>query len=158
MTGTRVEALAARLEKGRQKTQEILEPLIPEQWQRLIYTEPHPWTVRDLLAHFVSSEEALLHMSQNVADGGPGAPEDFDFDSHNAEEQKRLADRSPHDLLMALNAARQSTLDWLRTLEDAQLDQTGRHPVLGMVSLEAMLTAIYGHQLIHMRELQHILT
>jgi hypothetical protein len=157
MAGTRVEALAARLEKGRQKTEEILEPLIPEQWQKLLYTDPQPWTARDLLAHFVSSEEALLRMSQNVAEGGPGAPEDFDFDSFNAEEQKRLADRSPQDLLTALNAARQRTLDWLRTLEDGQLDQIGRHPVLGMVSLEAMLTAIYGHQLIHMRELQRVL-
>lgn len=152
MTGTRIEALASRLEKGRRKTHEILEPLTPEQWQKLVYTEPHPWTVRDLLAHFVSSEEALRLMCQNVADGEPGAPEDFDFDSFNAEEHKRLADRSPQELLTALSAARQLTLDWLRTLEDRQLDQTGRHPVLGIVSLEAMLTAIYGHQLIHMRE------
>jgi len=157
MAGTRVEALAARLEKGQRKTQEILEPLTPEQWQKLVYMEPYPWTVRDLLAHFVSSEEALRLMCQNVADGGPGTPEDFDFDRLNAEERQRLADRSPQDLLPALSAARQRTLDWLRTLEDEQLDQTGRHPVLGIVSLEAMLTAIYGHQLIHMRELQPVL-
>jgi uncharacterized protein (TIGR03083 family) len=156
MAESRVEALIARLEKGGRKTQEIMSELKPEQWQTVVYTEPYPWTVRDLLAHFLSAEEALLRIAQNVAGGEPGIPEGFDFDVFNAEERKRLAGRSPQELLTDLDAARQVTLDWLRALPEDSLDRAGRHPVLGDISLEAMLTAIYGHQLLHVRDLQRM--
>ena len=54
--------------------------------------------------------------------------------------------------MAALAKARESTLMWLRTLEEGQLDLVRRHPALGQVTLEIMITAIYGHQLMHMRE------
>ena len=38
MSGPRVEALTARLEKGKQKTHEILSGLTADQWQRVVYT------------------------------------------------------------------------------------------------------------------------
>jgi len=47
-------------------------------------------------------------------------------------------------------------VEWVRTLAEADLDRVGRHPALGMVSLETMLTAIYGHQLLHMRDLMRL--
>jgi uncharacterized damage-inducible protein DinB len=157
MTGPRVEALIARLAKGRRKTREILGRLSEREWQALVYAEPTPWTVRDLLAHFYSTEEALLRLCQDTAAGRDSVPEDFDFDTFNMHEQSRLADRSAQDLLAALETARQRTLDWLATLQDDDLDRISRHPVLGAVTLEAMVTAIYGHQLMHMRDLQTML-
>lgn len=156
MAESRIEALLARLEKGGQKTQQILGELSAEQWQQVVYDTPYPWTVRDLLAHFFSAEEALLHIAQRVALGEPGIPEGFDFQVFNAQEQTRLADRRPQELLADLAAARQATLDWLRALPEEALDRLGQHPVLGQVSLEAMVTAIYGHQLLHMRDLGRI--
>jgi len=154
MPPPRIEELIGKLEKGGRKTNEILGKLTPEQWQQVVYDEPPAWTWRDLLAHFVSAEARLLGLARDVAAGGAGAPEDFDFDAFNAEEQTRLRDQSPQQLLSALNAARQTTLAWVRALSDEQLDRVGRHPVLGDVSLETMLVAIYGHQLFHMREAQ----
>jgi len=35
-----------------------------------VYAEPYPWTVRDLVAHFVSAEELLLRLMQDVAQAG----------------------------------------------------------------------------------------
>jgi hypothetical protein len=154
MPSPRLEEIIGRLEKGGRKTNEIFGKLTPEQWQRVVYDEPPVWTARDLLAHFVSAEDSLLKLAQDVAIGGAGLPEDFDYDAFNAEEQARLRDQSPQQLLPALNAARQKTLDWVRALDDAQLDREGRHPALGDVSLETMLVAIYGHQLFHVREVQ----
>lgn len=87
MPKSKVQALIARLEKGQLETQEILNQLSSEQWQTIIYHEPHPWTVRDMLARFVSSETGLRQLAQDVAAGGPGAPKDFNYDEHNAEEQ-----------------------------------------------------------------------
>jgi uncharacterized protein (TIGR03083 family) len=154
MPTPRVESLIAKLEKGRAKTLQTLRSLDPDQWARTVYQEPSAWEVRDLAAHFVSSEENLLALAQDVASGGGGAPVGFDFDAFNAEEQQRLKNKSPEELLSALDEARRATLEWVRTLEDARLDQVGRHPALGEVTLETMLTAIYGHQLLHMRDLQ----
>ncbi|MBE3043295.1 hypothetical protein IMZ48_12135, partial [Candidatus Bathyarchaeota archaeon] len=37
--------------------------------------DPAPWTARSLVAHFLSSERELLRLLQDVASGGPGAPE-----------------------------------------------------------------------------------
>jgi hypothetical protein len=154
MPSPRLEEIIGRLEKGGRKTNEIFGKLTPEQWQRVVYDESPIWTARDLLAHFVSAEESLLKLAQDVATGGTDLPEDFDYDAFNAEEQARLRNQSPQQLLTALNAARQKTLDWARALDDAHLDREGRHPALGDVSLETMLVAIYGHQLFHMREVQ----
>jgi hypothetical protein len=152
MAETSVEALVARLEKGRRKTRETLAGLAADQWQTPIYPDPR-WTARGLLAHFVSAEEQLLALAQNVAAGGAGTPEGLDFDAFNADEQARLADQSPEALLAALDAARQRTLNWVGTLGESQLDRVGRHPALGQVSVETMITAIYGHQLLHIRDL-----
>jgi len=157
MPTARDESLIAKLEKGHVKTQEILGLLTAEQWRATVYEEPQVWDVRALLAHLVSAEERLLELAQDVVSGGSGAPEGFDFDLFNAEEQKRLKDESPQELLEALADDRRATLDWTRTLDDALLDRIGRHPVLGEVTVETMLLAIYGHQLLHMRELQVLL-
>lgn len=152
MAEARIEALVIRLERGRRKSHEILAALTPDQWQTPVYPDAR-WTVRGLLAHFVSAEQRLLELAQNVAAGGAGAPEGFDFDAYNAEEQARLAGESPQALLAALDAVRQRTLDWVGTLDESQLDRVGRHPALGHINVEAMITAIYGHQLLHMRDL-----
>jgi len=154
MSSPRLDEIISRLEKGARKTNEILSALTPEQWQRVVYDDPLVWTVRDLLAHFVSAEDSLLKLAQNIATGGAGLPEDFDYDAFNAAEQTRLRNQSPQQLLTALNAARQETVNWARALDDAQLDRIGMHPVLGEISLETMLVSIYGHQLFHMREAQ----
>ncbi len=152
MSSSRVDALMARLEKGQHKTHDSLSALSPEQWQWAVYAEPN-WSVRELLAHFVSAEERLLAFAQEVVSGGAGSPEGFDLDAFNADEQSRFARLSPQALLSALNEARQQTLEWVRTLDESQLDKVGRHPALGEVNVETMILSIYGHQLFHMREL-----
>jgi hypothetical protein len=152
MTDPRVEKLVARLEKGRLKTNEIFSALTPEQWRMPLYDDP-PWQVRNLLAHFLSSEKQLFTLFKSVADGGPGAPPDLDIDRFNAAEQKRLEGESPQDLLQELDRARQETIACVCTLDAVQLARLGRHPALGEITVEAMIEAIYGHQLLHMRDL-----
>ncbi|HEC34228.1 MAG TPA: DinB family protein [Chloroflexi bacterium] len=149
----RVERLLARLQKGIDKTMTIFGSIRQAQWGVVLYEEPYPWTVRDLLAHFVSAEEGLLRLAQDIAAGGPGAADDFDYDEYNAAEQERLAGIPPEQLLADLIAARQRTIAWVAGLREADLDRVGRHPALGEVTLEAFVNAIYGHQLMHMRDL-----
>jgi hypothetical protein len=153
----RIGKLLSRLRKGIAKSQEIFESLEPGEWQVVLYEEPYPWNARDLLAHFASAEAGLLGVAQDIAAGGPGAPEGFDYDAFNASEQERLA-RVPREQLLAdLIAARQVTLTWVEELEETALDRTGRHPALGEISVEAFVNTIYGHQLMHIRDLMQVL-
>jgi len=155
--GKRAEELTARLRKGDRKTAEILGSLSDGQWKMVLYEGPPAWTVRDMLAHFLSAEEGLLRIAQDIAAGGPGAPEGFDYDAYNASEQERLAGIPPRQLLGDLAAARGATVQWVARLDEADLDRVGRHPALGEVTLETLINAIYGHQLMHMRDLQALL-
>ncbi len=77
----------------------------------------------------------------------------MDVDRFNAEEQARLEGIPPARLLDLLDQARGETIAWVGTLEAEQLDRVGRHPVLGEVSVETIIESIYGHQLLHMRDL-----
>jgi len=153
----RVQALVAKLQKGIGKSLGLFKGLGPQQWQTVVYSDPIPWTVRDLLAHFLAAEEGLLELAQDVAGGGPGAPMGFDYDAQNALDQERLAGVVPDQLMDSLVIAREATVAWVRTLRDDQLTLEGVHPGLGPVTLETMITAIYGHQLLHMRDLMRAL-
>ena len=155
--GNRVDDLVARLTKGAGKTAQILGSLSDDQWQTVFYTEPSTWTVRDLAAHFLSAEVALLRVMQDVASGGPGAPENFNYDAFNSDEQIRLAGLPPRRLLADLTEARAATIAWVSKLDESDLDRHGRHPALGDITLETFINAIYGHQLMHMRDLQRLL-
>ncbi len=157
MAGPRVETLVGRLEKGGQRTQEILGSLSPQEWELVVYDGPDPWTIRDVLAHFVSSEEYLRAMAQDVVDGGKGASEMLDLNAVNAAEQERLEERPPQELLSDLKAERERTITWLRTLDDDALDLEGRHPALGYANVEGFINAIYGHHILHIREVQPVL-
>jgi len=155
--GKRVDDLVARLTKGAGKTAQILGSLSDDQWQRVLYTEPLVWTARDVAAHFLSAEEALLRVMQDVASGGPGAPEDFNYDDFNSDEQTRLTGLPPRRLLTDLVKARAATIAWVSNLGESDLDRHGHHPALGDITLESFINAIYGHQLMHMRDLQRLL-
>ncbi len=157
MGGPRVETLVARLEKGGQRTQEILGGLTPQEWELVVYDDPDPWTIRDILAHFVSSEEYLRAMAQDVASGGKGASEMLDLNAVNAAEQERLEERPATELLADLKAERDRTLAWVRSLDDEALDLEGKHPALGYANVEGFINAIYGHHILHMREVQPVL-
>jgi hypothetical protein len=156
--GKRMDDLVARLRKGAGKTTLILSSLSDDQWNIALYSEPHIWTVRNMLAHFLSSEIGLLRIAQDIAAGGPGAPEGFDYNAFNASEQDRLAGLPPDKLLASLASAREATLAWLAELGEADLDRMGCHPALGEITLETFVNVIYGHQLMHMRDLQRLLT
>ena len=156
MTG-RLDNLIARLRKGGHKTAEILSGLSDDQWQVVLYAGPPAWTVRDLLAHFLSAEEVLLRIAQDIAAGGPGAPVGFDYHAFNADEQEQLAGIPPRQLLADLAAAREATIAWVTGLDETDLDRTGHHPALGEITLEAFINGFYGHQLLHVRDLQALM-
>ena len=67
------EKLAKRLEKEGTKVVETFNALADEQWYMEVYTEGQVWTIRHVLAHFVTSERGLLKLFKSIRGGGLGA-------------------------------------------------------------------------------------
>ena len=156
MTEERKLLLLEKLERGGSKAIAYFRTLPPSVWQLTIH-RGEGWRVRDLLAHFVSAEIHLLTLALTMMAGKPGAPDGLNIDEFNQQEQARLAEIPVEDLLDQLAAARRETITWLQSLPADQLAREVRHPVLGEISLETFVESIYGHQLLHMRELRQVL-
>ena len=153
MKRKRIEKLITRLERGFNKSNEILDALDHDGWQEPVEGETDGWTGKDLVAHFIVSEEHLLMIAKDIAAGGEGVSEDIDIDAFNEDQLARQPDRTPGELQAFLRDVRATTIAWVAEQDDETLDRIGRHPTLGDSSVETIIFSIYGHQLLHMREL-----
>lgn len=151
MTSERANALLDKLKRGLEKSRSIFRSLSPAQWGTAISDDPNAWTMKVLLAHFISTEAQLLEIADDIASGGLG-PEEVDIDSFNADEMARMETLTIDQLLPLLDETRAATVAWLLGQTDESLNLIGRHPTLGMVNVEMVLFSIYAHQLLHMRE------
>jgi hypothetical protein len=115
------------------------------------------WRVRQVLAHFVSSEASFLQLIGDILSGGSGAPEDFDIDRFNRRKVAGMASKGPAELLAQFAHLRQSTVDLVNCLALEDLKKKGRHPYLGVVPLTDVIKMIYRHNQIHLRDLRRVL-
>ncbi len=150
--GERIDYLMMRLRDEGRTLATQLELLGPEQWATVVYSEPATWTVKDVVAHLVSAERGFLDLIADIANGGPGAPPDFDYNAFNAAEVAALSNRSVAELIADLRAARADVIAFVGRLEDDSLDRRGRHPALGEIALEDFIKAVYRHAKIHARD------
>lgn len=152
MTSPRSEKLVEKLTRGLSKSLEIFEAVDGDQWMQPIFDEPESWNLTDLVAHFIYSEDHLRSIAQDIAAGGEGAPDGMDIDAFNRDELEKLRHLPTDVLLERLVKTRETTIEWVRGLDESQLDKVGRHPVLEASNVETVIFSIYAHQLLHMRE------
>jgi hypothetical protein len=151
------ERLAERLASESQKTLDFFRALSPEQWDCVLYTQGPVWTAHHLLAHFVSVEQALKLLIEDVYAGGAGAAEGFDIDGFNEAEVAELVRRTPEELLQEFELNRRACTKLVRKMQAADLEKSGRHPFLGWVALEDIIKMLYRHDQIHLRDLRRLL-
>jgi len=149
--------LAERLKKEGEKVVAYFAALSDEQWRSEVYTEGDTWTIRNVLAHFVTSERGLLKLFKNIREGGLGASEDFSIDQYNARQQEKTKDLTPQELLEQFADVRSDTAKWVSALSEDDLAKEGRHPYLGQVQLVEMLKMIYLHNQIHFRDFRKLI-
>ena len=128
------------------------------QWQTEVYTEGSVWTVRHVLAHFVTSERGLIKLFEQIRLGGAGASEDFSIDRYNAAQQARAKDLAPTELLEQYKSVRASSVTWVSGLQESELGIAGRHPFLGETTLREMIKMLYIHNQQHYRDVKKALT
>lgn len=148
--------LAERLTQEGDKVIAYFSTLTDEQWQTEVYTEGDTWTIRNVLAHFVTSERGLLKLFQSIREGGLGASEDFSIDHYNARQQEKTRDLTPQELLEQYVDVRANTVKWVLSLSQEELAIEGRHPFMGQVQLVEMLKMLYLHNQLHFRDFRKL--
>lgn len=149
--------LTQRLEKGAKKTQAFFKELDAAQWQAVVYSEGAAWTVRQILAHFVSTEQSIARLITNIINNSGSLPDDFDVDRFNEGAVKKLDNLSPEALLDSFIQAREQMIAIVRGFSDADLDKIGRHPWFKSAPVEEMIKLVYRHNQIHLRDIRKTL-
>jgi hypothetical protein len=149
--------LAEKLRSEGDKIVSIFSGLPDEQWEQQVYTEGATWTIRNVLAHFVTSERGLLKLFEQIRQGGAGAADDFSIDRYNAAMQERTRAATPQELLEQFKEVRSNAIAWVSGLQESELEITGRHPFLGQTVLREMIKMLYIHNLTHYRDMKKTL-
>lgn len=153
-----VERLVGRLQSEGEKTVAFFRNLTLEQWQQIIYEAGSTWTIDQILAHFVSTEQAFADLITNILEDGPGAPENFDIDTYNERHVVLLKGISRGELLEQYRDARDDNIRRVQSMSPQDLARQGRHPFLGVVPLEEIVKLLYRHNQIHLRDARRALT
>lgn len=146
--------LADKLRAEGEKIISIFTAFRDDQWTQEIYTEGTTWTIRNVLAHLVTSERGLLKLFEQIRQGGDGAAADFSIDRYNAAMQERSRELSPVELIEQYRQVRDQSIAWVSGLKQEELEIIGRHPFLQMTTIREMIKMLYIHNMTHYRDMK----
>ncbi len=150
--------LAERLRVEGEKTLEYFASLPGQAWETLIYAEESTWKLHEILAHFVSAEIGMGKLIDQILAGGSGAAEDFDLDLFNRSQVMKRQAVPGDELIAQFSQQRAENIARVARLQPAELERQGRHPFLGVTTVEEIVKMIYRHNQIHQREIRQVLT
>ncbi|MDP1624283.1 MAG: DinB family protein [bacterium] len=131
--------------------------LTADQWTNEVYTEGTTWTIRNVLAHYVTSERGLIKLFERIRISGAGAADDFSIDRYNASQQEKTKNLEPTELLEQYQQVRAEAVAWVSGLKDEELEIQGRHPFLGETVIREMVKMLYLHNQLHYRDVKRAL-
>jgi hypothetical protein len=149
--------LAEKLKTEGERMAAFFAGLTDDQWANEVYTEGTTWSIRNVLAHYVTSERGLVRLFERIRTTGEGAADDFSIDRYNASQQEKTKDLAPADLLEQYKQVRAESVNWVSGLKDEELDIKGRHPFLGETVIREMIKMLYLHNQLHYRDVKRAL-
>jgi len=149
--------LSDRLRSEGDKTLAFFSSLEGELWEIKVYAEGSEWTVRNILAHFVSAEQGFLRLFKDILAGGTGAAVDFDIDRFNSRQQEIVKGVSGQELLLDFQNVRSELITLVSGMSIQDLQREGRHPFLGITTLAEMIKMVYRHNQIHSRDVRKLI-
>jgi hypothetical protein len=152
-----INELADKLKSEGEKFYTLFADFTDEQWQAQVYTEGETWTIRNVLAHLITSERGLIKLFERIRTTGEGSSDDFSIDRYNAAQQRKTSEFSPQELLEQYKSIRADSVTWTLSLEESDLEKQGRHPFMGMTTLREMIKMLYIHNLTHHRDMKKVL-
>jgi len=141
--------IIAELEKGLEATIGHYQSLSPDELAVQVYDDEPYWTVKQVLAHFITIEKSMQWLFKNILAGGPGSPEDFDVDRFNRTQPQKLDGLDLEALIRQYRTVRQATISIVREMSENDLDRQGRHPFHGQDTLERFIRWAYEHVRLH---------
>lgn len=154
----RREDIIAKLEKSGADTVAFFQSLKPEELKKSVYQEGAAWTVKQVLAHFITIEGSMQRLFKNILDGGPGSPADFDVERFNRTQPRKLDHLSIGDLIARFQAVRSETVAIVAGMSDKDLDREGRHAYHGHGRLDRFIRWAYEHVEEHEADIRQVLT
>jgi hypothetical protein len=149
--------IIARLKDEGAGTLGFFRGLPAEAWSQQVYDTGPEWDVREVLCHFVSAETSLIELFKRIVATGQGVPDDFDIDRWNKSHVSKMEGMTPQQLIPEFEGTRARTVAWVETLAEDDLSKVGRHPFLGMDTVENMSKLLYRHNLLHQRDVRKVL-
>lgn len=119
-------------------------------WETPVYSDGAAWSVRQVAIHLADAERSLFGQMKSIVETGASTvPDDFDVDRYNMRSvEKRDAMTGP-EALATQASSRDGLMAWLDTLTEADLERTGRHPVIGIIPIDMYIRVIARHQKDH---------
>ena len=146
--------IIAELKKNLEDSVVFFRSLSPTELGIQVYEDGAKWTVKQILAHFVTIEGTMQWLFKDILAGGPGSPEDFDVDRFNRSQPKKLDGLSMDELVTQFKSVRNDTISIVRAMTDADFDREGRHAFHGHGKLERFIRWTYEHVNLHLEDIQ----
>ena len=153
MTDRRTDIIA-ELEKNLENSISFFRSLPPEQLSVQVYTDGAQWTVKQVLAHFITIERSMHWLFKNILSDGAGAPEDFDVDRFNLTQTKKLDGLTVEELIEQFKLVREDTIAIVQGMSEQDLNREGMHAFHGHGKLERFIVWAYEHVRIHEDEIR----
>ena len=151
---SRRDDIIAELKKNEEEIITFYKGLNPAQLDMTFYAEDDSWTMQQVLAHFITIEQSMQWLFKNILAGGPGSPEDFDFERFNRTQPRKLDGQSLDELFEKFRTVRRDTIAIVEEMEDKDLDREGRHAFHGHGKLERFIVWAYEHARLHLDEMR----
>ena len=146
--------IIAELTKNLEESIVFFRSLSPEELGIQVYEDGAKWTVKQVLAHFVTIEGTMQWLFKDILAGGPGSPEDFDVDRFNRSQPKKLDGLSMDELITQFKSVREETISIVMAMSEEDFDREGRHAFHGHGKLERFIRWTYEHVNLHLDDIE----
>ena len=154
---SRRDGIIAELRNNEEEIISFFKGLNSGQLGMTLYPTDPGWTVRQVLAHFITIEGTMQWLFRNILAGGPGSPEDFDVDRFNRTQPRKLDALRLDELFDKFRSVRRETIAIVGGMEEKDLDREGRHAFHGHGKLERFITWAYEHARLHLDDIRKIM-
>ncbi|NNL78002.1 MAG: DinB family protein [Desulfobacterales bacterium] len=148
------DGIIAELRNNEEEIITFYKDLDSVQLDMTVYAEDDSWTMQQVLAHFITIERSMHWLFKNILAGGPGSPEDFDFERFNRTQPRKLDGLSLNELFEKFRSVRRETIAIVAGMEDQDLDREGRHAFHGHGKLERFIVWAYEHAGLHLDDMR----
>jgi len=126
--------------------------LTPEQIR--MRESPRKWSILEVLGH-LSDTELVYRYRLRLIVAEPGCPI-VGYDQDAWARRLHYQDQDPAELLKEIDVMRASTVRWLRTLSETELDRAGHHDERGEETVRHIMKMVAGHDLLHRAQIERI--